>query len=117
MTRLGVLIWASLTTTAGALTQTLLDIFSRPEIRYALHHSSPPPPASFGATSRHVATNNREKVLEEQNRVLGDSETVDHDHVKQMDYLDACIRESLRTTSFLRTTRPTTHTRIRVLHR
>ncbi|ELR21914.1 cytochrome p450 superfamily protein [Acanthamoeba castellanii str. Neff] len=76
VTRLGVMIWASLTTTAGALTQTLLDIFSRPEIR--------------------------EKVLEEQNRVLGDSKTVDHDHVKQMDYLDACIRESLRTTSFLR---------------
>jgi cytochrome P450 len=75
VTRLGVMIWASLTTTAGALTQTLLDIFSRPEIR--------------------------DKVLEEQNRVLGDSKTVDHDHVKQMDYLDACIRESLRTTSFL----------------
>jgi hypothetical protein len=72
------------------------------------------PPANFCVnSSRPFATSNREKVLEEQNRVLGDSKTVDHDHVKQMDYLDACIRESLRTTSFLRTTRYTP--RIRAL--
>jgi hypothetical protein len=42
-------------------------------------------------------------VLEEQKRVLGDSKTVEHDQVKQMEYLEACIRESLRTTAFLRT--------------
>jgi cytochrome P450 len=75
VSRLVLVIFASLTTTGRTLMHTLLDIFSRPEIK--------------------------QKVLEEQNKVLGDSETVEHEHVKQMEYLEACIRESLRGTANL----------------
>lgn len=38
-------------------------------------------------------------MLEEQNRLIGDSQAIEHEHIKKMDYLEACIRESLRLTA------------------
>jgi len=106
---MGVVIWASLTTTANALHLTLANIFSRPEIKYSHQNSCAADERKIAARSIDALMTYvvgvgifRAKVLEEQKQVLGKSKGVGYEQVKQMNYLEAAIRESLRVSGAIR---------------